>query len=233
MTDPATQEAGDPSVLVPVDGTPLLGQLFLPPSPVGLALIAKLEQGGPAAEAYAAMAKILGKRGFAWLLFTVSTHNEALLNASTGWLRSDVSLIADRISAALHWAAAQPKLGRLSIGLLGVDTVGAAALVVASETHPQLAAVVGCNARTDLVDRVLGRIAVPTLLIAGSRGTELLVANRAALAELRCEKRLVIAAGHLKPTLEGRAARRVASLSSRWFERHMARRAALQAGGMR
>jgi hypothetical protein len=232
MPDPAKQGVGDPPVLVPVDGTPLPGQLSIPTSPIGLALVARLEQGGPAAQAYAAMAKVFEQKGFACLLFTVCTDNEGALNASTGWLRGDVSLMADRISAAVRWASGQPQLARLPVGLLAIDTVGAAALVVASETNPRVSAVVGCNARTDLVDRVLGRIAIPTLLITGSRATELLLANRAALAELRCEKRLVIAAGNLRESLEGRGARRVANLAARWFERHMGKHS-LQAGGMR
>ena len=106
-----------------------------------------------------------------------------------------------------------------------------ACMVVAASAQPHLAAVVGCNARTDLVDRVLGRISVPTLLIAGTRATEVLAANRVAIQELRCEKRMVIAAGNLKVSLEGRGARKVGNLAARWLDRHVARRNS--AGGMR
>ena len=70
MPDPATHEGpGAPVTLVPVNGTTLPGHLVLPPSPIGLALIARLEHGGPASEAYGAIglrasrAQITRRRG--------------------------------------------------------------------------------------------------------------------------------------------------------------------------
>jgi putative phosphoribosyl transferase len=232
MPDPATHEGpGAPVTLVPMNGTTLPGHLVLPPSPIGLALIARLEHGGPASDAYGAIARAFVEKGFASFVVALDAANEAERNAPAGWLRGDVAMIAERMGAVIRWASAEPPTARLPIGLFGVDTVAAAALVVAASAPLHLAAVVGCNARTDLVDRVLGRIAVPTLLIAGTRATEVLAANRVAIQELRCEKRMVIAAGNLKVSLEGRGARKVGNLAARWLDRHVARRNS--AGGMR
>jgi dienelactone hydrolase len=224
MQDAATLDAlGPPVTLVPVNGSSLQGQLAVPPSPTGLALVARLEHGGPASDAWAAITRAFVERSFAALLVAADATSQAAAGPK-GWLREDLAAIAERIAAAIRWASAEPQTARLPIGLFGVDTVAAAALVVAADVHPQVAAVAVCNARTDLVDRALGRIAVPTLLIAGTRATEVLAANRAALAELRCEKRMVIAAGNLRESLEGRGARRVANLAARWFDQHLARR---------
>jgi dienelactone hydrolase len=232
MPDAATPDAGGPPVtLVPVNGASLRGQLAIPPSPMGLAVIAKLESGGPGPDAYAAIVRAFLEKRFAALLVSLDAPGEAPAGGSAGWLRPDVALIAERIAAAIRWASAEPQTARLPIGLFGVDVVAAASLVAAADGHPQVSAVVVCNARTDLVDRVLGRIAVPTLLIAGTRATEVVTANRAALAELSCEKRMVIAAGNLKESLEGRGARRVANLAARWFDRHVTKR--VGAAGMR
>lgn len=225
MPDAATFDAGGPPVtLVPVNGTSLQGQLAVPPSPTGLAVIPKLERAGPASEAYAAIVRALVEKKFAALLLSLDDVDQAAAGGSGGWLRPDIALMAERISAAIRWASAEPRTARLPVGLFAVDTVAAAALVVAADAHPRVSAVVICNGRTDLVDRVLGRISVPILLIAGTRATEVLTANRAALAEISCEKRMVIAAGNLKESLEGRGARRVANLAARWFDRHLAKR---------
>ncbi|MGZ6124620.1 MAG: hypothetical protein ACXWLR_06645, partial [Myxococcales bacterium] len=68
MPDLAMHDNGGPPVtLIPANGRQLPGQLTVPPSPIGLAMIAKLEHGGPAAEAYAAIARVLGERRFATL----------------------------------------------------------------------------------------------------------------------------------------------------------------------
>lgn len=226
MPNQATHEAAalPPATLVPIDGKSLPGQLVIPPSPIGLALVARLEHGGPASGAYEAIARAFVDKGFASFLVALDAANDAGASAPAGWLRGDVALISERIGAVIRWAAADTRIAGLPFGLFGVDTVAAAALVVASNDPPHLAAVVGCNARTDLVDRVLGKIAVPTLLIAGTRATDVLAANRVALEELRCEKRMVIAAGNLKESLQGRGARKVGNLAARWLDRHVARR---------
>ena len=226
MPDRATHEtAGLPSAaLVPIDDESLPGQLVIPPCPMGLALVARVEHGGPASAAYEVIARAFVDKGFASFLVTLNAANDAAAGAPARWLRGDVALISERISAVIRWAAADRRTAGLPFGLFGVDTVAAAALVVASTDPPHLSAVVGCNARTDLVDRVLGKIAVPTLLIAGTRATDVLAANRISLEELRCEKRMVIAAGNLRESLEGRGARKVGGLAARWLDGHVARR---------
>lgn len=230
MPEPAIETSEPPAALVPVDGTSLSGQLAVPPSPIGFLLIPKLEHGGPPPEAYAALALAFREKRFSTLLVTLTLPQEQKANDPAGWLRPDVAFIADRIGAVVRWAGRRPEAA-VPLALFGIDSVAAGALVVAAQAQPGIAAVIGFNARTDLVDRVLGKIAVPTLLIASSRATDVLIANRAALAEMRCEKRLVIAPGNLKESLDGRAPRKVATLAARWFERQIVKHPA--AHGMR
>jgi len=227
MPEASMQDASAPPIaLVHVEGTSLVGEVAAPPSPIGFVVIPHLEHRGPPAEAFVAMGRAFGEKRFATFVVTLASAEEAAAAESEGWLRGDIARIADRIAAAVGWAARAPQRANLPIGLFGVDTVAAGALVVAASSHPGVSAVVGCNARTDLVDRALGRITIPTLLIASSRATDVLSANRAALSEMRCQKRLVIAPGNLKESLEGRGARKVANLAARWFDRQMVRHAA-------
>jgi hypothetical protein len=59
MPDLVTHDArGAPLTLVPSAGTRIPGQLLVPSSPIGLALIATLEDEGPEADAYSAIARV-------------------------------------------------------------------------------------------------------------------------------------------------------------------------------
>ncbi len=232
MPEPSIHDANDPAVaMVPVDGTSLLGQLAVPPSPIGLVLIPRLDHGGPPEAAYAAVALAFREKRFATVLVTLAPPSEGAGNEVTGWLRADIAQVADRIGAVVRSTARLPQAAGLPVALFAIDTVAAAALVAAGAPHAGIATIMAFNARTDLVDRALGKIAIPTLLIASSRATDVLTANRAALAELRCEKRLVIAPGNLKESLDGRAPRKLANLAARWFDRHIPKHPA--AHGMR
>jgi len=83
------------------------------------------------------------------------------------------------------------------VGYFGASTGAAAALTAAADT--EVAAVVSRGGRPDLAMPVLGRVRAPTLLIVGSLDGPVIEMNERALAQLRCEKELVIVpgAGHL------------------------------------
>jgi pimeloyl-ACP methyl ester carboxylesterase len=75
----------------------------------------------------------------------------------------------------------------------------------------------------------LPHVRAPTLLIVGGNDVQVLQLNRIALAELRCEKQLVIVPGATHLFEEPGALDEVARLACRWFQRHLfspARRAA-------
>jgi putative phosphoribosyl transferase len=80
-----------------------------------------------------------------------------------------------------------------------------------------VAAVVSRGGRPDLAAEYLPRVKAPTLLIVGGNDREVLQLNRAALAELRCEKELSVVAGatHLFP--EPGALDEVAKRTTDWY----------------
>ncbi len=89
-------------------------------------------------------------------------------------------------------------------------------------------AVVSRGGRPDLAGPALVRVRAPTLLIVGGNDIQVIQLNRVALAQLRCEKQLVVVPGatHL---LEPGALDEVARLAREWFHRYlnpMARHAA-------
>jgi len=94
--------------------------------------------------------------------------------------------------------------------------------VVSAAARPQaVGAVVSRGGRPDLAGPALARVRAPTLLIVGGNDFPVIELNRAALGQLRSEKRLVIvpAASHLFE--EPGALDEVARLARDWFERRL------------
>jgi pimeloyl-ACP methyl ester carboxylesterase len=95
---------------------------------------------------------------------------------------------------------------------------------VAAAERPQIVrAIVSRGGRPDLAGPALARVEAPTLLIVGGDDTPVIELNRAALAQLRCEKRLVIVPGATHLFEEPGALEEVARLARQWSERHLAR----------
>ncbi|MGE0081793.1 MAG: dienelactone hydrolase family protein, partial [Thiohalomonadaceae bacterium] len=141
----------------------------------------------------------LNLNGYATLLFDLLTTDEYREDAETGLLRSNIGLLADRLTGALDWTAAQAPLAALPVGLLGNDTGAAAALATAAERPARVQAVVTRGGRPDLAGNALPWVKAPTLLVVGERDVTVLELNRHAATFLRCEHRiaLVPGAGHL------------------------------------
>jgi pimeloyl-ACP methyl ester carboxylesterase len=83
-----------------------------------------------------------------------------------------------------------------------------------------VAAVVSRGGRPDLAGPALGRVRAPTLLIVGENDLPVIELNRQALAQLRCEARLVIVPGATHLFEEPGALDAVARLAREWFERY-------------
>jgi pimeloyl-ACP methyl ester carboxylesterase len=89
----------------------------------------------------------------------------------------------------------QRDTSRLPIGYFGASTGAAAALVTAAELPNRVGAVVSRGGRPDLAKPALTRVCAPRLLIVGGNDFAVVELNRAALAQLRCKKRLMIIPG--------------------------------------
>ena len=84
-------------------------------------------------------------------------------------------------------------------------------------------AIVSRGGRPDLAGPALGRVETLTLLIVGGNDPVVIELNRAALAQLRCEKQLVIVPGATHLFKEPGALDEVARLARQWFARHLVR----------
>src|SRR5262249_46008232 len=137
----------------------------------------------------------------------------------TGSFRFNVPLLARRVVAAVDWAATTaPSLG---LGLFGVSTSAAAALIAASIRPDSVRAVVSRGGRPDLAEGCLDVVSAPTLLIVGALDPGMVELNQDAFERLQGAKELQVVAGATHLFEEPAALDHVARLAREWFVRHV------------
>ena len=208
---------------VSVDAGPvtLQGDLNLPESAGAVVLFAHGSGSGRFSPRNRYVAELLNQAGLATLLVDLLTTEEEAIDMRTAHLRFDIGLLADRLIGATRWLKREPATRDLHIGYFGASTGAGAALVAAAELPDAIGAIVSRGGRPDLAGDALPRVSAPTLLIVGGNDPEVLELNRLALAQMRCERQLVVIprATHLfeEPGTLNEAAR----LARDWFLRYL------------
>lgn len=159
----------------------------------------------------------LQREGLATLLFDLLEDDEATDRRKV----FDIALLGERLVQAVDWAAAQPALAALRIGLFGASTGAAAALRAAAERPDRVGAVVSRGGRPDLAGPWLAQVLAPTLLIVGGADVEVLALNREALRQLHGPKRLDVVPGATHLFEEPGTLDTVADLAAGWFLTHL------------
>jgi dienelactone hydrolase len=167
------------------------------------------------------VARVLNAAKLATLLIDLLTLDEEVIDARTAQLRFDIELLAERLVGATDWLTRFPDTKHLRIGYFGASTGAAAALVAAAVRPDVVSAVVSRGGRPDLAGAALMHVRAPTLLIVGGNDGQVIQLNRAALAELRSEKQLMIVPGATHLFEEPGALDEVARLARDWFHRHL------------
>lgn len=162
----------------------------------------------------------LGARGIATLLFDLLTEAEATDRANV----FDIPLLGERMTEAIGWARAGPRLHRLPVGLFGSSTGAAAALVAAARAPGDVASVVSRGGRPDLAGDALTKVRAPTLLIVGGEDHVVIGLNEAASRALGCEHRLAIVPGATHLFEEPGTLDQVVDHAADWFSAHFTRR---------
>jgi putative phosphoribosyl transferase len=162
------------------------------------------------------VAETLEEAGLGTLLIDLLSEEEDRLDQTTGTLRFDIDLLAERLLSATDWVAADEDAAPLRRGYFGASTGAAAALVAAAE-RPETGAVVSRGGRPDLAGDALPRVRTPTLLIVGGADTHVLELNREALERLGGEKALEVVPGATHLFEEPGALDEVARLARDWF----------------
>jgi putative phosphoribosyl transferase len=166
------------------------------------------------------VARMLNEARLATLLIDLLTLHEEVIDARTAHFRFDIDLLAET-----DWLNQFPDTRDFPIGYFGASTGAAAALVAAAIRPDVVGAIVSRGGRPDLAGAALPRVRAPTLLIVGGDDDQVIELNRTALAQMRCEKQLIIVPGVTHLFEEPGALDEVARLARDWFERHLIPRA--------
>jgi pimeloyl-ACP methyl ester carboxylesterase len=208
-------------VHVPAGSVTLDGNLTLPQGSRAVVLFAHGSGSSRHSPRNRYVARLLNEAKLATLLIDLLTLHEEVIDARTAQLRFDIDLLAERLVDATDWLTQFPDTKDLRIGYFGASTGAAAALAAAALRPDPVGAIVSRGGRPDLAGAALIRVRAPTLLIVGENDKQVIQLNRAALAQLRCEKQLVIVPGATHLFEEPGALDVVARLARDWFERHL------------
>ena len=162
------------------------------------------------------VADILNKHNMSTLLTDLLTAFEDQVYAN----RFDIALLSHRLVQVTEWASQQPGLGQLPVGYFGASTGAASALQAAALLDVTIKAVVSRGGRPDLAI-ALNQVKAPTLLIVGSRDTQVMGLNNEAYEQLTCEKKIEIVEGASHLFEEPGALHNVADLAANWFEKYL------------
>jgi dienelactone hydrolase len=220
-TPPSTATITEQALRLPAGTATLDADLQMPARARGLVLFAHGSGSSRFSPRNRRVARHLNEAGLATVLADLLTPAEEAVDERTRHLRFDIELLGSRVVAAIDWLQARAATATLPLGLFGASTGAAAALVAAAQRPQAVRAVVSRGGRPDLAAEALPGVQAPTLLIVGGNDEPVIGMNERALAQLRCEKQLVIVPGATHLFEEPGTLDAVAGFSCDWFVRHL------------
>jgi pimeloyl-ACP methyl ester carboxylesterase len=209
-------------VEIAVASTVLQGDLLVPAGANGVVVFAHGSGSSRLSPRNRSVASYFRSRSLGTLLFDLLTAEEERIDVYSRQYRFDIPFLAGRLVAVTDWLADSHGTPA-GIGYFGASTGAAAALAAAAETPQRIQAIVSRGGRPDLAAAALERVRAPTLLIVGGNDPEVLLLNESALAQLRCEKELVVVPGATHLFAETGTLEAVAAHAAAWFNQHFAR----------
>ena len=213
--------AEESTLLIPVGGAELEGDLVLPSGAQGLVVFAHGSGSSRKSSRNRFVAQALGARGLGTLLFDLLTLDEERRDALDARLRFDIPLLANRLGDVTDWLEKQAATRGLQLGYFGASTGAAAALIAASRRPRSIHAVVSRGGRPDLARAALERVHAATLLIVGGEDTTVLELNEEAFERIPGTRQLAIVPGATHLFEEPGALEEVARLAGDWFLEHL------------
>jgi len=201
---------------VPSDSVVLEGDLTVPPSPAGLVIFVHGSGSSRHSPRNRTVAMGLNQSGFATLLFDLLTVDEDRDYEK----RFDIALLVHRLESVLDWVQKDAEVSQLPLGLFGASTGAAAALRMAALKPTLIGAVVSRGGRPDMAGaQALSKVIAPTLLIVGSRDSEVLQLNRMALDQMPGSVKLLVVPGATHLFEEHGTLDQVSHAAQGWFDR--------------
>jgi hypothetical protein len=209
-------------VHVPAAGASLVGELALPRSPRGIVIFVEGANFSSAPAADRAIAHAIDHAGFATLRLDLLTPDEELVEDATGGLGGDIAMLSRRLIQTIDWAAEQPGLAHLPIGLFVTGPGAGAALVASVVEQHRVAAIVSTSGRLEKAGPVLPRVTTPTLLIVAGDDPGDARECEAAFRRMPSSCEMVRVHGTASRRDFAAAVEEIGRHALTWFERHLA-----------
>lgn len=205
------------TVLIPADGSALVGDLVVPGPVRSVVLFAHGSGSSRLSPRNRAVAEALRQAGLGTLLLDLLTEQEERVDVATAEHRFDIALLGRRLTAAIDWLGGHPATHDRPVHLFGASTGAAAALVAAARRPGRVRSVVSRGGRPDLAGDALGDVRAPVLLIVGGRDEEVLRMNQDAADRLRTPHQVHVVPGATHLFAEPGALDAVADAAREWF----------------
>ncbi|MFG1665784.1 phosphoribosyltransferase family protein [Streptomyces sp. Y7] len=213
----ASSPPSDREVLIPAAGSRVGARLVVPDGAAAAVAFAHGSGSSRHSPRNQYVASALNRAGLATLLLDLLTDGEAHDRHNV----FDILLLARRLHAASVWLREETGL---PVAYFGASTGAAAALEAAALSGSDVRSVVSRGGRPDLATpAALARLRAPTLLIVGSRDTQVLSLNRLAADRMHCEHRMAVVPGATHLFEEPGTLTTVAELARDWFTAHLGR----------
>ncbi|GGN49872.1 hydrolase [Streptomyces albiflavescens] len=209
------------SVVVPVGGESLAGDVMVPASARAVVLFAHGSGSSRHSPRNRMVAEHLRTAGLGTVLMDLLTEREDREDAWTREHRFNIPLLGSRVAAVIDWLEEQSDTRGLPVVLFGASTGAAAALVAAAERPDRVLTVVSRGGRPDLAGDALPRVQAPVLLIVGGRDQEVLRLNQEAARRLGVAHSLRVVPGATHLFEEPGALEEVADAAREWCEDHL------------
>ena len=201
----------------------LQGEIILPENSQGIVLFVDSSGSSRHSTRNRYLAHILRQNaGLATMLINLLTSEEEAIDLRSGYCRSNVRFIANRLIGITDWLKNNSITTHLKIGYFGDRTGGGAALIAAAERPTLVGAVVSRSGEICLTSEVLSDVNAPTLLIVGGNDLPVIAMNEDALLQIQTpHKQLEIIPGANNQFRESGALDEVGRLASYWFKHYL------------
>ena len=167
------------------------------------------------------VAQALVRRGFAVLLPDLADNEDATVGNNPPQDSQYVDRIATRLTSIIDWLEIHPRTRNLGIGLFGVRSGAAAAMIAAAKRPDKVKAVISRGGHLNHCDEFLEQVSAPTLMIVGGRDEAHIGSSRRACGKMGRKPMLELVQGASDLFHEPGMMEKVASMACLWFLHHL------------
>ena len=207
-------------VHIPCPRVELWGELAVPHDPRAMVILVHDSKEGWTDYQNWPTAWKLYRSGFVTLLVNLLHPDEQALQYAKGFPLFEMPLLVERLAAIVRWARAMGDAETMQTGVLS-SRMAAAASIEAAVNGIAIDALVCKAARTDLVQDIAPRLAVPILLVADEGDHRSRKRHWEFSRALGCEKKLVTLKGCRHRSNDEMSALQTAQLAVDWFSLHL------------